>query len=245
MPSGGEQGCGCKGEDAGVERILTVGTDDADSKLARDLAHDHETLLAAAGVHPHKAVHYNPVALAEILRLSHEPKVVAIGEIGLDYHYDHSPPERQRAVFTDLVRAAVQVGKPVVVHCRKADEDVLSILEEEGKGKLRGVLHCFSSPAETARRALELGFHISFSANITFPKTEALRQVVREVPEERLLLETDAPWLAPQKKRGKRNEPAWVVDVYRTVAQLRGVKTELLARRVRENFERLFGPGRR
>ena len=231
-----------RAREAGLEFLLTVGTDVADSRLARDLAHDHDVVFAAAGVHPHKALHYNPVALAEILRLSKERKVVAIGEIGLDYHHDLCPRQRQRDVFRELVRAAIQIGAPVIVHSRKADEDVLAILEEEGKGKLPGVIHCFSGSLETARRALDLGLHISFATNITYPKTERLREVVREVPEERLLLETDAPYLAPQRRRGKRNEPAWVVEVYRQAAQIRRVEVEALARRVLRNVRELFQP---
>jgi TatD DNase family protein len=229
-----------RAREAKVGPLLTVGTNIIDSRLARDLAHDHEDVYATAGVHPHDAESYSPVVLGQLLRLSHEPEVVAIGEIGLDYHREHSPRDRQLTVFRELVQAAVQVNRPVVVHSRDAEEDTMAVLAEEGGGKARGVLHCFSGSLEMARRALEMGFYISFAGNVTYPAAKALREVVAEVPPGRILLETDSPFLAPQPMRGRRNEPAYIVPLYEAVAKIRGVKTETLSRRVRENFQELF-----
>jgi len=227
--------------EAGVEAILTVGTTPRDSLLARDLALDREMVYATAGVHPHEAQHYNPVSLAQVLRLASDERVLAIGEIGLDYHYDHSPRDKQRSVFRELLTAAVQVGRPVVIHSREAEADTLAILEEVGGGGLRGVLHSFTGSMEMMRRAVEIGLHIGISGIVTFPNAGALREVVKKVPVARLLIETDAPYLAPRSHRGRRNEPAWVAEVCEVVAEVRGVKDRTVARRTRDNFRELFG----
>ena len=228
--------------EAGVEAMLTIGTDPADGERARDLAQKKEMVYAAVGMHPHEAHHYNPVKLAEILRLAHEEKVVAIGEIGLDYHYDHSPREKQRTVFRELLAAATQIGRPVIIHTREAEDDTISILREGAeKGELRGVIHCFSGSLELMKRGVDLGLHIGITGIVTFPKGEALREVVKEIPASRLLIETDAPYLAPAPHRGKRNEPAYVAEICRMVAEVRGVKEETIARATRENFRQLFG----
>jgi TatD DNase family protein len=174
------------------------------------------------------------------MALARANRIVAIGEIGLDFHYDHSPRDTQREVFRRQIRLAREVGLPIIIHTREADEETAEILEQEGGAA--GVIHCFTGGEELARRALALGFYISFSGIATFPRSEIIQKVAREMPLERLLIETDAPFLAPIPHRGKRNEPAFVVEVARKVAGLRGMDVEELGRATIENFERLFGP---
>jgi TatD DNase family protein len=165
-----------------------------------------------------------------------------IGEIGLDYHYDYSPPAVQRAVFRVQVKLARELGQPVVVHTREADEDTIAILTEEGGGQVRGVLHCFTGDMALAQAALDLGFYISAAGIVTFPKSMELRNTFRHVPLDRLLTETDSPFLAPVPHRGTRNEPAHVARVVETLAGLYGIDAAELARRTAENFHRLFRP---
>ena len=201
-------------------------------------------LRFAAGVHPHEAREYAgrvrelEAALAQ--RAGRAGGFVAVGEIGLDYHYGFSPPDVQRDVFRSQVRFAREAAAPVVIHTREADADTLSILEEEGKGEVRGVFHCFSGTAELARRALDLGFALSFSGIVTFPKAEALRAIAASTPSGRLLVETDCPYLAPVPRRGRRNEPAWVVHTARVVASVRGTSPPDFDREVTAAFEQLF-----
>ena len=230
-----------RAREAGVTPVLTVASNLDDSKLTRDLAHDHEDVYASVGVHPHEAGEYGAVVLGELLRLSGETRVVAIGEIGLDYHYMTAPKEVQLGAFREQARVAVQVDRPIIVHSRDAEQDTITVISEvSAGGGLRGVLHCFTGSADMARRALDLGFYISFSGIVTFPKSEALREVAREVPSDRILAETDSPYLAPPPHRGKRNEPSFVTEVYRCLAETRGVELEDLAGQVRINFENLF-----
>jgi TatD DNase family protein len=167
-------------------------------------------------------------------------RIVALGELGLDFHYDYSPREVQREVFRRQLRLAREVGLPVIVHTREADEETATILEEEAANETGGVIHCFTGTEDLARRALALGFYISFSGIVAFPRAEVIQQVARTVPEDRLLVETDSPFLAPPPHRGKRNEPAFVVEVARTVARLRDVPLERVGRAGEENFRRLF-----
>ena len=165
---------------------------------------------------------------------------MAIGEIGLDFHYDYSPRETQREVFRRQIRLAREVGLPIVVHTREADDETSAILEEEGAREAGGVIHCFTGGVELARRALDLGMLVSFSGILAFPRSEVIQQVARDVPEDRLLIETDAPFLAPPPHRGKRNEPAFVVEVARKLAALRGVSPETIGESARRNYARLF-----
>ncbi|MDQ5835884.1 MAG: TatD family hydrolase [Acidobacteriota bacterium] len=230
---------------AGVGAILNVGTGDPHAgnfERAVAVALKYEGVYAAAGVHPHDARLYDEAAerrLLEIVRRG--PPVVAWGEIGLDYHYDHSPRDVQRTVFAAQLRLARAEGLPVIVHTREADEETAEILRAEltqaGAG---GVMHCFGGGPALAETALELGFMISFAGNVTFKKAENLREVARAVPPERLLVETDCPYLAPVPLRGRRNEPAFVVETARFLADLRGVEPEELGRVTSENFARLF-----
>jgi TatD DNase family protein len=227
---------------AGVERLLIVGCADAEAGHRRALRVAGELgLPASAGVHPHDAKGADDTLLAEIAELGRSRAVVAIGEVGLDFYYDNSPRAEQREVFRRQVRLAREVGLPVIVHTRDADSETAEILEGEGAGEVGGVIHCFTGGEELARRALDLGFHISFSGIVTFPRAEGIREVARNMPLDRLLVETDAPFLAPVPHRGKRNEPAFVTEVLRKVAELRDLEPGELGRATVTSFDRLFG----
>ena len=198
------------------------------------------------GVHPHVAYRFrdDPDQAATVVRaqLSATPAARAVGEIGLDYHYDFSPPDVQRAVFRSQLRLARELGWPVVIHTREADDDTLEILREEVCGAMRGVLHCFTGAAALADAGLELGFYISVAGIVTFPKAADLRETIRRVPLDRLLVETDSPFLAPVPFRGRRNEPAYVARVIETLAGLHATDPVEIARRTAANFHSLFGP---
>ena len=230
---------------AGVEAILNVGTGDPHSgslERAVRVAESYKNVYAAVGVHPHDARLFDDAAAERLNGIAEgSPRVVAWGEIGLDYHYDNSPRETQREVFRRQLRLARAAELPVVIHSREADDETVAILEEEWAGAgLGGVLHCFGGGLLMAERALALGFMISFAGNVTFKKAEPLREVARLVPADRLLVETDCPFLAPVPLRGRRNEPAFVVETARFVAGLRGVTPEELGSVTTENFARLF-----
>jgi TatD DNase family protein len=228
--------------EAGVRTLLIVGGVDEEQGHRRALrVAEGLGFPASAGVHPHEARLATEATYDELQGLAREGRVVAIGEIGLDFHYDHSPRDVQREVFRRQVRLAREVGRPVIVHTREADAETAAILEQEGAGEAGGVIHCFTGGHELARRALALGFCISFSGIVCFPRAEVIQDVARSVPEDRLLLETDAPFLAPPPHRGKRNEPAYVVEVARKVAALRDVAPEQVGRAAEANFRRLFG----
>lgn len=200
----------------------------------------------AIGVHPHQAHQFadraQDAAAAVRLQISETPSALAIGEIGLDYHYDFSPRDAQCAVFRAQVHAAREQKLPVVIHTREADVDTLAILRDAGGGEARGVLHCFTGTQELADAALDLGFYLSFAGIITFPKAGDLRAVARRVPMDRLLTETDSPFLAPVPHRGTRNEPAWVAHVVEALAGLHGVAPQAMAERTTANFHELFRP---
>ncbi|RPJ81093.1 MAG: TatD family deoxyribonuclease [Acidobacteria bacterium] len=204
------------------------------------------SLRYATGVHPHEAHHYAGRAadLERDLDRAAGPGFgyVALGEIGLDYHYDLSARDVQREVFRTQVRFAREAGTPIVIHTREADEDTVAILEEEGRGEVAGVFHCFSGTAPLARRALDLGFMLSFSGIVTFPRAESIRQIAASAPLERLLVETDCPYLAPVPMRGKRNEPAWVIHTAKVVAALHNLAPADFDRVVTVTFDRLFKP---
>ena len=231
---------------AGVGEALCILSADEPEEVARAQIVRRawpETRFAAA-VHPHRAGAYQGRVLesaAATRGAALQIDVVALGEMGLDYHYDFAPRDVQREVFSAQVGLALELQLPVVIHTREASEDTFEILRIGGSGRLRGVMHCFTGTLDEARRALDLGFHISLSGIVTFPKSEALRDVARFVPAERLLLETDSPFLAPIPHRGKRNEPAWVMETLRAVATARGVEAGALATQVLSNFHALFG----
>lgn len=226
---------------AGVRRILTIGNgtgpDDMGCGLA--LARAHGWIYTSVGVHPHDGGRMEPRHLNLMEELAADPRVVAIGEAGLDYHYDNSPRTVQREVFSAQLEVARRCNLPVIIHTREADEDMIEILENGPP--LRGVVHCFTSGPELAARALDLGLMISFSGIVTFKDAEAIRAVAVSVPEDRLLVETDSPYLAPVPNRGQRNEPSFVVETVRALAKIRGVSPEVLSQSTTRNFEHLFG----
>jgi len=234
-----------RAREAGVERMMIVGCADAEAGHRRALR-TAEALgqPCTAGAHPHDAKLAGPALWDEIRGLAREGRLAAVGEIGLDFHYDHSPRDVQRAVFREQIRLARDLGLPIVVHTREADRETCEILEGEGAGGVGGVIHCFTGGEELARRALAIGFHISFSGIATFPRAGNLREIAKGVPADRLLVETDAPFLAPVPHRGRRNEPALVVEVVRCLAEARGESPERLAATTRAAFESLFGGSR-
>jgi TatD DNase family protein len=226
---------------AGVGTLLTICTKITEFEPIRAIAESDPDIWCTVGIHPHEAAPEPDTSVERLVALTRHPKVVGIGEAGLDFHYDHSPRDRQRAVFRTHIAAAREAGLPLVVHTREADDETAALLASaSGGGALRGVLHCFSSGIELALRGVELGFYVSFSGIVTFKKSDALREVVRAVALERILIETDAPYLAPVPLRGKRNEPAYVVHTAAAVAALKGVSAEELAAATTENFHRLF-----
>ena len=194
-------------------------------------------MLATVGVHPHDAAKATAATFERLRELAAHPKVVAIGEIGLDYHYDFSPRDVQRAVFSRQLGIAAEAKLPIIVHTREAWEDTFEILHREWRGE--GILHCFTGDATQARQALDAGFHLAFGGVLTFPKAEAVREAARLTPDDRLLIETDCPYLAPAPHRGKRNEPAFVADTARRLAEVRGQTVEEIAALTADNFERL------
>ena len=226
---------------AGVGMIVTISTRIARLADTLKIAEAYPNVFCSVGTHPHEAHTELDVPVEEIVRLAQHPKIVAIGEAGLDYHYDKSPREAQAQGFRKQIAAAQATGLPLVIHAREADADVAAILEAEMARKpFSAVLHCFTSGPELARRALDLGLYISLSGVLTFKKSEALREIAAGVPLDRLLVETDAPYLAPGKFRGKRNEPAYVVETARELARVKGVAEAEIARVTTENFFRLY-----
>jgi TatD DNase family protein len=233
---------------AGLERVLVVleAGNLQESAQADRLGELWPDVRAAIGVHPHAAHAFadDPSRAADVVRsqMAQTPAARAVGEIGLDYHYDYSPRDVQQAVFRAQLRVARDLGVPVVIHTREADEDTIAILRQEGAGETGGVLHCFSGTPALARAGLDLGFYISIAGIVTFPKAAELRDTVKQVPLDRLLTETDSPFLAPVPHRGKRNEPAYVAQVVSALAGLHGLAAPELAAATTANFHRLFRP---
>lgn len=235
---------------AGVGRLCAIGLVDAEeptpgvagAESMVTLARAHsDWIVAAVGLHPHDARVSTDALLADLERLARDPQVVAVGETGLDFHYDHSPREVQREVFRRFIDLAKRVKKPLIIHTREAPEDTLAILYEEGARDVGGIIHCFSEDPNFAKRALELNFISSFSGIVTFKTATAVREAARVQPLDALLVETDAPYLAPVPFRGKRNEPAYVTRTAQVIAELRGVTVEEIATATTHNACRLFG----
>ena len=224
----------------GVTHALTISTTLETFPAVREVAGLAPNLWCSAGVHPDERRDDREASLAELLAMADDPKVVAIGETGLDYFRVEGDTEWQRERFRTHIRAARQCGKPLVIHTRNAAEDTIRIMKEEGAGEAGGVMHCFTETWDVARAALDLGFHISFSGIVTFKNAVPLKEVARQVPLERMLVETDSPYLAPVPHRGKSNQPAFVRHVAEEVARLRGISFEDVARATSENFFRLF-----
>jgi TatD DNase family protein len=224
----------------GVERVVVVGFDEKTIKRAMELIEAYDFMYAAIGWHPVDAIDLTDDYLKWIEELTAHPKVVAIGEIGLDYHWDKSPKDVQQAVFRRQIQLAKRLDLPIIIHNREATEDVVTILEEEGASEVGGIMHCFSGSPETAQRCLDMNFYISLGGPVTFKNAVKPKEVAKEVPLERLLIETDCPYLAPHPYRGKRNEPSYVKLVAEQIAELKGVSFEEVAKATTENANRLF-----
>jgi len=235
-----------RAREAGVAQVVDVGCwpDEADRHRTVELAEARfPEVSAVVGIHPHDARMADDFAVNDVRSLAGRPAVVAIGETGLDYHYDLSPRDEQQKVFRRFIRLARDIGLPLVIHTREAEEDTLRIMQDEGAGEVGGVVHCFTGSMEFARSVLEFGFHIGFTGVITFKGkgTDPLREVARAVHEDRLLLETDSPYLAPVPLRGRPNEPSYIVHTLRKLAELRDTSADRLAMVTASNARRLFG----
>jgi TatD DNase family protein len=233
--------------EAGVEMMLEIcGSDIAEGSLdvGLKLAEDYPFIYAAVGAHPHEASLYDDALERKLTAMSHHEKVIGWGEIGLDYHYDHSPRDVQQQVFRRQLELARERQLPAIIHTREAEDDTIQILREEwsdkGGGEIGGIIHCFTGTQRLAAAAVEMGFHLSFSGVITFKSAEELRDVARSAPLDRLLIETDCPYLAPAPHRGKRNEPAFVRETALKLAELKGASVEETAQITSRNFRRLF-----
>lgn len=229
---------------ADVRKMLLIGTDLASSQRAVTLAAQYPFFWATVGLHPHEAKSLDQNLLQALEKLAEHPKVVGLGETGLDFHYNHSSPEEQRRAFIEQIRLAKRTGLPLVIHTREAWDETFALLEEEGArthaAEAGGVFHCFTGDAAVAERAVAFGFYLSFSGIMTFPKAIPLQQAAAAVDLSRLLIETDAPYLAPQGYRGKRNEPAYVRAVAEKISQIRNTPFEKIAEATSANAERLF-----
>jgi TatD DNase family protein len=226
---------------AGVGRLVSISTRVQRRAGLLAIAERFPDVYCSIGTHPHHAHEELDLTTADLVALTRHPKTVAIGEAGLDYHYDLSPREAQERGFRNHIAAARETGLPLVIHSREADADMAAILEEEtGKGAFPAVLHCFTGGRELAQRAVALGLYVSFTGILTFKKSDELRAIAAELPADRILVETDAPYLAPGRHRGKRNEPAFVVETARVLAETRKVELPEIARTTTENFFRLF-----
>jgi TatD DNase family protein len=235
-----------RAREAGVETLLAIGSGTGPDRLnaAIPFAEQHDWIYATVGIHPHEAKLATEEHFARLDELARHPRVIAWGEIGLDYFYDHSPREIQQQVFRRQLEQARAAKLPIIIHCRDAWEDCLAILEQDWRSSgLGGILHCFTGTPEDARRGLDMGFLVSFAGNVTYPKMQSLRDVARDLPLDRLLTETDSPFLPPQGKRGKRNEPAFVVEVAQALANVRNLASEEVAAATAENFRRFFRIG--
>jgi TatD DNase family protein len=226
---------------AGVGRIITISTRVRRLSELLAIAERFPNVYCSVGTHPHHADEEDGIAADELIELTKHPKVVALGEAGLDYFYDNGSPQAQARGFRAHIAASRATGLPLVIHTRDADEDCGRILEDEAaKGPFRAVLHCYTGGRELAMKAIGLGLSISFTGILTFKKSQALRDLAAELPADRIMVETDAPYLAPGKFRGKRNEPSYVVEIAKVLAETRGVSLEDISRQTTENFFRLF-----
>lgn len=231
-----------RAKDVGVEEIIVVGGagEFASNEAAVALAESFPGLYATVGMHPHDAKHVGTGELKRLKALAANPRVIAVGETGLDFYYSHSPHDTQCSVFSQIIGLAREVDLPLVVHERDAHRDCADLLRSLGAGRSRGVIHCFTGDYDAARNYLDLGFYLSFTGIITFKNADALREVVRKIPLERILVETDSPYLTPVPHRGKRNEPAYVRFVAQTIAGVKNVELEEVARVTTDNVRQLF-----
>jgi TatD DNase family protein len=238
-----------RAREAGLERILAIGsgTGPGTYSCALKIAEQHDWIFASTGLHPHEASVATEADYQEMERLAKHPKLIAWGEIGLDYFYDHSPREVQKEVFRRQMELAAAARLPIIIHCRPSNnsenawDDTLQMLGDRwAPSGLPGILHCFTGEWKHAQAALEIGFYISFAGNVSFPKAENIREAAKQVPLDRMLIETDSPYLAPVPHRGKRNEPGFVVNTAEAIAQLRGMSKEEIGQQAAQNFYTLF-----
>lgn len=230
-----------RAREAGLEAIITIGSDIESSRAAVSLSRKYDLVYASIGIHPHDAGDFEEKSYGELKELARDPRCVAIGETGLDYHYDHSPRDGQKEAMRAHLALAREMGLPAIIHSREAKADTLAILKESGITK--GVLHCFSGDMEMAETAMGMGFYISIAGPVTFKKSIKLKETAARIPDDYLLMETDAPYLSPEPMRGKRNEPAYIVNTAKEIAHLRGISLEDIARITTLNAKRLFGIG--
>lgn len=229
---------------AGVEKILAIGSGTGPQQLdaAIPFAEQNDWIYATVGIHPHEAKEATEEHYAQLEKLARHRRVIAWGEMGLDYYYDHSPRDVQQQVFRRQLELARTAKLPIVIHCRDAWDDCLAIMEEDWKPTgLGGIFHCFTGTWSEAKRGLDMGFVVSFAGNVTYPKMQHVRDVARALPADKILTETDSPFLSPQGRRGKRNEPAYVVEVAKELGSVRNLSQEEMAAVAAENFERFFG----
>lgn len=224
---------------AGVEYFVNVGTDVSSSRASLELAQSHPFIYASAGVHPHDVKDADEDVLSEIEEILKHPRVVAIGEVGLDFYRDLSPRDKQEEVFSRFIKLHQKIKKPLIVHCRDAYKEMAAMIKAQGPAT--GVMHCFSSDAAFMKEFVDLGFYISFAGPLTYKKNDILREACRLCPQDRLLLETDAPFLPPQSMRGKRNETAYMLETAAVAAELHGVSVEKIGEITTANAKRLFG----
>ncbi|MFL5090875.1 MAG: TatD family hydrolase [Xanthobacteraceae bacterium] len=230
-----------RAEEAGIGRLVTISTRVKRHDEILKIGERFPSVYCSVGTHPHYAHEELDVTAADLITRTRHPKVVAIGEAGLDYHYDRSPRDAQAQGFRTHIAAARETGLPLVIHSREADQDMADILNEEmGKGAFAAVLHCFTGTRALALTGISLGLYVSFTGILTFKKSDELRAIAAELPSDRILVETDAPYLAPGRHRGKRNEPAYVVETARVLADVKGVSLDEITRQTTENFFRLF-----
>jgi TatD DNase family protein len=229
-----------RAKEAGVGLIFNVGTDPARAAKAVEIAETYEGIYAIAGLHPQSAKEVTPHVLKRLEGLMSHPRVIAIGEVGLDFYHEESPREKQIEVLREFIHMQKRTGKPLVVHCRDAYEALEEILLEEAVPPFDGIMHCFSSDKTVMKRFLDLGFHISFAGALTYKKNDVLREACRACPLDRIFFETDSPFLAPQSLRGKRNEPAYVLETYAMAAGLHGISREALGEQTLLNAKALF-----
>lgn len=235
-----------RAEEAGVKQMVTISTKMSTFERVRQIAETHDTIYCTVGVHPHEADSEGDVSTEQLIALSEHDRVIGIGETGLDYYYEHAPRDQQKASFRRHIDAARKTGLPLIIHTRDADEDMAEILTDEmEKGSFPALLHCFSSGSPLAQTALDLGLYISFSGILTFKAAEEVRDAARLTPLDRILVETDAPYLAPVPNRGKSNEPAFVAHTAAKLAEVKGVSPEEIADITTDNFYRLFAKAER
>jgi len=226
---------------AGLSAIINIALDDEALKSSLKIAEEYPGyVFNAYGLHPHDASNWQDSIADKARQLAKDKKIIAIGEMGLDYHYKLSPIDQQKQVFCKLLQLAQELDLPAVIHSREASKDTLTIIHEENQGKLKGVLHCFGGDMELGQQALELGLMISFTGNITFKKAQPIRDAAKEIPLDRIMIETDCPFLAPQAYRSKRNEPAYVVEVAKQIAEVKGLTVEAVAKQTTQNARQFF-----